>query len=69
MLIQGFYISAVLTVSIPAIISVNEGDRSAQVCATLSAAINSDRNFTSLATSDGTGKCNSLYDEMFCKII
>ncbi len=45
-----------MTVSVPAMLSVNEGDGMVQVCATLSAAEDTERNFTvTLTTSDGIG--------------
>ena len=50
------YSSADVTVSVPAILSVDEGGGMVQVCATLSAMNDTRRNFSiTLATSDGTG--------------
>ncbi len=46
-----------MTVSVPAMLSVGEGDVMVQVCATLSAAEDTERHFTiTLTTSDNTGK-------------
>ncbi len=46
-----------MTVSVPAMLSVGEGDGMVQVCATLSAMDATERNFTiTLTTSDSTGK-------------
>ena len=46
-----------MTVSIPAVVSVGEEDGMVQVCATLSAVEDTERDFTiTLATSDGTGE-------------
>ena len=46
-----------MTVSIPDMVSVGEEDGMVQVCATLSAVEDTERNFTiTLATSDGTGE-------------
>jgi hypothetical protein len=48
--------SAVVTVSIPAMMSVGEGDGMVQVCATLSAVDDTERNVTiTLATGEDTG--------------
>ncbi len=45
-----------VTVSVPAMLNVSEGGGLVQVCVTLSAVEDTERNFTvSLATSDGTG--------------
>ena len=45
-----------VTVSIPAVENVGEEDRMVQVCATLSAVEDTERNFTiTLATNNGTG--------------
>ena len=45
-----------VTVSVPATITIHEGDGIVQVCATLCAVENTERDFTiTLATSDGTG--------------
>ena len=45
-----------ITVSIPAMVSVDEEDGMVQVCATLSALDDTERDFTiMLATADGTG--------------
>ncbi len=45
-----------MTVSVPAMLSVGEGDGMVQVCGTLSAIEDTERNFTiTLATSNGTG--------------
>ncbi len=45
-----------VTVSVPAMLSVGEGDELVQVCATLSVMEDTERDFTvTLATSDGTG--------------
>ena len=45
-----------VNVSVPAMLSVGEGDGVVQVCATLSAAEETEKNFTvTLVTSDGTG--------------
>ncbi len=49
-------LSADVTVSIPAMLGVGEGDGMVQVCAALSAAVATERSFTiTLATSDDTG--------------
>ena len=46
-----------MTVSIPAVVSVGEEDGMVQVCATMSAVEDTERDFTiTLATSDGTGE-------------
>ena len=51
-----FSYSADVSVSVPAMVSVGEGDGMVQVCATLSAVEDTERDFTiTLATSDGTG--------------
>ena len=48
--------SADVTVSVPAMLSVGEGDGMVQVCATLSAVEETERNFTiTLTNSDDTG--------------
>ncbi len=45
-----------MTVSVPAMLSVGERDGIVQVCATLSAVEDTERDFIiALATSDGTG--------------
>ena len=45
-----------VSVSVPAMVSVGEGDGMVQVCATLSTVEDTERDFTiTLATSDGTG--------------
>ncbi len=45
-----------VTVSVPAMLTVGEGDGMVQVCATLSAIEDTERNFTlTLSTNDGTG--------------
>ena len=50
---------AVVTVSVPAMVSVGEGDGTVTVCATLTVVEATERDFTiTLATSNGTGKIN-----------
>ena len=45
-----------MSVSVPAMVSVDEGDGMVQVCAALSAVEDTERDFSvTLATSDGTG--------------
>ena len=45
-----------MAVAVPAMVSVGEGDGMVQVCATLSAVEDTERDFTiTLTTSDGTG--------------
>ncbi len=52
-----------VAVSVPAMLSVGEGDGIVQVCATLSAMEDTERNFTiTLATSDGTGPYNTTIE-------
>jgi hypothetical protein len=49
-------LNAEVTVSVPTTMSVNEEDGMVQVCASLSAVNDTERNFTiTLATGDGTG--------------
>jgi hypothetical protein len=49
-------IDAGVTVSVPAMMSVSEGDGMVQVCATLSAMNDTEREFSiTLATGDGSG--------------
>jgi hypothetical protein len=51
-----FITFTVVTVSVPATMSVGEGDGMVQVCATLSAVNDTEREFSiTLATGDGTG--------------
>jgi hypothetical protein len=54
------FLSTVVTVSVPAMMSVGEGDGMVQVCATLSAVNDTEREFSiTFATGDGTGKVYS----------
>ena len=53
-----FSFPAVTTVSVPAVLSVAEGEGTVQVCVTLTTASNLAVDITvTLATSDGTGIC------------
>ncbi len=57
------FIHADVAVSVPAMLSVGEGDGMVQVCATLSAMETTERNFTiTLATSDNTGIDRETFD-------
>jgi hypothetical protein len=54
--------NAEVTVSVPAMMSVGEGDGMVQVCATLSAVNDTERDFTiALATGDGSGMAKLEY--------
>ncbi len=53
-----------MTVFVLSMLSVGEGDRMVQVCATLSVVEDTERNFTiSLATSDSTGLEDTKIDD------
>jgi hypothetical protein len=55
-MLSSLFTTAVVTVSVPAMMSVGEGDVMVEVCATLSAVNDTERDFTvTLATGDGTG--------------
>ncbi len=55
-------VSTDVTVSVPAMLNIGEGGGMVQVCVTLSAVEDTERNFAiSLATSDGTGSYNFRY--------
>ena len=66
-----YYLSCiVVSVSIPAMLSVAEVEGRVEVCATLSASEMTERNFTvSLATSDGEGKLITVAYEYSCTYI